>query len=63
METDRLKNFGYKTKKPVFLLELVLKYMITKFGIGTSNYIEKITTNNSASTRQKKQAGNYLDSF
>ena len=27
------------------------------------NYLEKITTNSSASARQKKQAGNYFDSF
>ena len=64
METDRLKNFGYKTNKTGFSVGTGFEiYDDTKFGIGTSNYIEKITTNNSASTRQKKQAGNYLDSF
>ena len=64
LETDRLKNFGYKTNKTGFSVGTGFEiYDDTKFGIGTSNYIEKITTNNSASTRQKKQAGNYLDSF
>ena len=64
LETDRLQNFGYKTNKTGFSVGTGFEiYDDTKFALGTSNYIEKITTNNSASARQKKQAGNYLDSF
>ena len=64
LETDRLKNFGYKTNKQGFSVGTGFEiYDDTKIGIGTSNYIEKISTNSNASARQKKQAGNYFDSF
>ena len=63
-ETDRLKNFGYKTNKQGFSIGTGFEiYDDTKLGIGTSNYFEDITTNKNASTMQKKQAGNYFDSF
>ena len=64
LETDRLKNFGYKTNKQGFSLGTAFEiYDDTRLGIGTSNFLEKITTNSNASTRQKKQAGNYFDNF
>ena len=64
LETDRLKNFGYKTNKQGFSIGTGFEiYDDTRFGLGTSNYIEKISTNSNASARQKKQAGNYFDSF
>ena len=64
LETDRLKNFGYKTNKTGFSLGTGFEvYDDTRLNIGTSNYYEKISTNSSASTRQKKQEGNYWDSF
>ena len=64
LETDRLKEFGYKTNKNGFALGTGFEiYDDTKFGIGTSNFIEKITTNSNASARQKKQEGNYWDTF
>ena len=64
LETDRLKNFGYKTNKQGFAIGTGFElYDDTRLGLGTSNYIEKITTNSNASVRQKKQAGNYFDSF
>ena len=34
-----------------------------RFGLATKNSIEKITTDSTASARQKKLAGNYFDSF
>ena len=64
LETDRLKNFGYKTNKQGFSVGTGFEiYDDTRLGIGTSNYLEKITTNSNASARQKKQTGNYFDSF
>ena len=63
-ETDRLKNFGYKTNKNGFSIGTGFEiFDDTRLGLGTSNYFEKITTNSTASARQKKQAGNYFDSF
>ena len=64
LETDRLKNFGYKTNKQGFSVGTGFEiYDDTRIGIGTSNFLEKISTNSNASARQKKQAGNYFDSF
>jgi outer membrane protein insertion porin family len=64
IEIDRLKNSGYKTSKQGFLygtdFELFDDLM---FGIGNSNYIEKIETDSTASLLQRQQEGNYLDSF
>ena len=63
-ETDRLKNFGYKTNKQGFSVGTGFEiFDYTRLGLGTSNYLEKISTNSNASARQKKQAGNYFDSF
>ena len=63
-ETDRLTDFGYKTNKYGFNFGTAFEFFDdTRFGIGTSNYSEKISTNSNASARQKKQAGNYWDSF
>ena len=64
LETDRLKNFGYKTNKNGFSIGTGFEiYDDTTLGLGTSNFLEKITTNSTASARQKAQAGNYFDSF
>ncbi|WP_440652502.1 outer membrane protein assembly factor BamA [Candidatus Pelagibacter sp. HIMB1542] len=63
-ETDRLKDFGYKTNKYGFNFGTAFEiFDDTRFGLGTSNYYEKISTNSTASARQKKQAGDYWDSF
>ena len=63
-ETDRLTDFGYKTNKYGFNFGTEFEFFDdTGFGLGTSNFYEKISTNSSASARQKKQAGNYWDSF
>jgi outer membrane protein insertion porin family len=64
IEIDRLKNFGYKTNKNGFLYGTGFElFDDLKFGIGNSFYLEKIDTDSTASTLQRKQEGNYLDSF
>ena len=63
-EVDRLTKNGYKANKQGFALGTNFEYLNNfNLGIGTSNYFEKIETNSTASARQKKQEGNYYDSF
>ncbi len=63
-ETDRLESFGYKTNKTGFSFGSNFEYLDKlNLGIGTSNFYEKIETDSTASARQKKQEGNYWDSF
>ena len=64
LETDRLKEFGYKTNKTGLSFGTNFEYL-DKFilGVGNSNYYEKIETDSTASARQKSQEGNYWDSF
>ncbi len=63
-ETDRLKNFGYKTNKNGFLIGTKFEYLNDfNLGIGSSNFYEKIDTDSTASVRQRNQEGNYWDSF
>ena len=64
IETDRLKDFGYKTNKTGASFGTTFEYL-DKFnlGIGNSNFYEKIETDSTASATQKKQEGNYWDSF
>ena len=63
-ETDRLTNFGYKTNKTGFSIGTAFEmFDDVRLSVGTSNFYEKMTTNSTASTRQKKQEGNYWDSF
>ena len=64
LETDRFSTSGYKTNKYGFSFGTSFEFFDdTKFGLGTSNYYEKISTNSTASARQKKQEGNYWDTF
>ena len=64
LETDRLKDSGYKTNKTGFGFGTSFEYQDDVFiGLGQDSYYEKIETNSSASTRQKSQAGNYWDTF
>ena len=63
-ETDNTKNFGYKTNKQG--LEIGTKFEYLKdfnLGLSTSSYYEKIETDSTASATQKKQEGDYWDSF
>ena len=63
-EIDRLTESGYKTNRQGFSIGTNFEYLDDfNLGIGTANYFEKIETNSSASVRQKKQAGNYYDTF
>jgi outer membrane protein insertion porin family len=63
-ETDKLKDFGYKTKRTGFSYGTNFEFLDDlEIGIGNSNYLEKIDTNSTASALQNKQKGNYFDSF
>ena len=63
-EIDRLTDYGYKTNRTGFSygtnFELLNDFT---FGIGNSNFYEKIETDASASTLQKAQEGDYWDTF
>ena len=64
LETDKLKDSGYKTNKTGFAFGTKFEYQDDFFfGVGQESFYEKIETNSSASTRQKKQEGNYFDTF
>ncbi|MDA8783211.1 outer membrane protein assembly factor BamA [Candidatus Pelagibacter bacterium] len=63
-ETDKLTEYGYKTNKSGFSLGTKFEYYDDFFfGIGSSNFYEKIETDINASSKQKKQTGSYWDSF
>ncbi len=63
-EIDRLTNFGYKSNKTGFSVNTNFEYLDDlRLGLGTSLFYEKITTDSSASSRQKKQEGDYWDNF
>ena len=64
LEIDKLKKSGYKTNKTG--LEFGTNFEQFKdfrLGVSTSTYYEKIETNSTASARQKKQTGDYFDTF
>ncbi len=64
LETDKLTDFGYKTTRNGFLFGTNFEYLDDfRFGIGSTNFYEKIETDSSASNNMKKQEGNYWDSF
>ncbi len=63
-EFDRLSGQGYKSKKTGFSTGTKFEYYDDLFlGISIDNFAEKVTVNSSASSKQKKNAGNYFDSF
>ena len=63
-ETDRLKDFGYKTNKTGFTLGTQFEYYDDfYFGVGINSYYESIETDSTASAQQKKLKGNYFDNF
>ena len=62
--TDRMSSFGYKSNKTGFSVGTSFEYLDDmRLGLSTKSFIEKITVDSTASTRQKKQEGNYFDSF
>ena len=63
-ETDRLKNFGYLSKKFGFSTGTNFNYLKDiDLGFGVSSFYERVETSSSASALQKKLAGNYWDTF
>ena len=63
-EIDQLSNFGYKSNKTGFSVGTKFEYFDDLFlTLSTSSYYETIETDSTASTRQKKQEGDYFDSF
>ena len=64
LELDRLKASGYKTNKTGFDIGSGFEFYDDLYlNLATRSYYEKIETNSSASQRQKKQEGDYWDSF
>ena len=64
LETDKLTNFGYKSKKIGGSVGTKFEYLEDfSLGISTSLFVENIETDSSASERQKKQKGDYFDNY
>ncbi|MDC3074731.1 BamA/TamA family outer membrane protein, partial [Candidatus Pelagibacter sp.] len=63
-ELDKLSVFGYKTNKTGLTIGTKFEFFDDiDLGIGLNSFYEKIHTDSSASTLQKKQKGNYFDNF
>ena len=63
-EIDKLSNFGYKSKKIGTSLGTNFEYLEDfRLGLNASTFLEDIETDSTASTRQKKQEGNYFDTY
>ena len=56
METDLLSTSGYKSNKTGFSLDTNFEYLDDlRLGIGQSSFYERISTNSTASERQKNR--------
>ena len=63
-ENDQLSTFGYKSSKTGFILGTRFEYLEDlTLGLGSSSFYEEIVTSSAASALQKKQAGDYWDTF
>ena len=63
-ENDNLNSSGYKTNKTGISIGTNFEYLNDFYlGVNNSHFYEKIETNSTASAMQKKQQGNYWDSF
>ena len=63
-ETDKLAAFGYKSKKVGASIGTDFEYLEDlRLGLQLSSFVEDIETDSSASSRQKKQEGNYFDTY
>ena len=63
-EIDRLTSSGYKTNKTGFSLGSRFEYYDDFYlSVGSSTFYEELATDSTASATQKKQEGNYFDSF
>ena len=64
VENDRISSFGYKSSKYGTSIGTNFEYLEDfNLGISTSAFLEKISTSNTASARQKTQQGNYFDNY
>ena len=62
--TDRLKNFGYKSNKTGFSVGSGFEYYDDLYlTTGISMYVENLETNSTAFSIIKKQEGSYFDTF
>ena len=63
-ETDKLSAFGYKSKKVGGSVGTSFEFLKdVRLGLEGSSFLEDIETVSSASARQKKQEGNYFDTY
>ena len=63
-EVDKISAAGYKTNRTGFTYGTDFElFDDLRFGIGNKNFYEKIEVDATASTLQKKQEGDYWDSF
>jgi outer membrane protein insertion porin family len=63
-EDDKLDTYGYKSNRTGFTVGTNFEYYDDLFlGLATENFVEDINVTDKASSKQKKMAGNYLDSF
>ncbi len=63
-EIDKLSAFGYKSKKIGASAGTDFEYLEDfRLGLQLSSFIEDIETDGTASARQKKQEGNYFDTY
>ena len=61
---DRVATSGYKSNVTGFTIGTEFEYLDDfRLGLLTKNNFEKISVDSTASDRQKKQDGNYFDSF
>ena len=64
LEIDKLKNYGFKTNKTGGEFGTKFEYLKNfNLGLSFSTFYEKIETDSTASARQKKQEGDYVDIF
>ena len=63
-EINKLSDFGYKSSKTGFSVGTGFEYYNDlNLNIGFNTFYEKVEADSKASARQKKQAGNYFDTF
>jgi outer membrane protein insertion porin family len=63
-EDDKLSSYGYKSTRTGFTIGTNFEYYNDLYlGLATENFIEDINVTSKASNKQKKMAGNYVDSF
>ncbi|WP_415291135.1 outer membrane protein assembly factor BamA [Candidatus Pelagibacter sp. Uisw_136] len=62
--TDYLKAYGYESNKTGFSVASGFEYYDDlSLNLGVSSYVEKLTTDSTASANMKKQEGSYFDTF